>query len=65
MPVTPMAVRWPVKADIGAMRSDLAIVTSSLQAAENGDTSKGSQLNAAASRLQSDGSAIDSLCSSL
>jgi len=54
-----------VQAKIGAMSTDLGIVVSDLQAIQRGDTSKVSQLDAAAGRLQGDGSAIDSICSSL
>jgi hypothetical protein len=54
-----------VKAAIGVMSSDLGIVVSDLQAVQRGDTSKVSQLDAAAGRLQGDGSAIDSVCSKL
>ncbi|MGH3257634.1 MAG: hypothetical protein ACRDOU_19965 [Streptosporangiaceae bacterium] len=54
-----------VQAKIGAMSTDLGIVVSSLQAVQRGDTSKVSQLDAAAGRLQGDGTAIDSICSSL
>jgi hypothetical protein len=54
-----------VQTKIGAMSADLGIVVSDLQAVQRGDTSKVSQLDAAAGRLQSDGSAIDSICSSL
>lgn len=52
-----------VQAKIGAMSADLGIVVSDLQAVQRGDTSKVSQLDAAAGRLQGDGSAIDSICS--
>ncbi len=54
-----------VQAKIGAMSTDLGIVVSDLKAVQRGDTSKVSQLDAAAGRLQGDGSAIDSICSSL
>ena len=54
-----------VQAKIGAMSTDLGIVVSDLQAIQRGDASKVSQLDAAAGRLQGDGSAIDSICSSL
>jgi succinyl-CoA synthetase beta subunit len=54
-----------VQAKIGAMSTDLGIVVSDLQAIQRGDTGKVSQLDAAAGRLQGDGSAIDSICSSL
>jgi len=47
------------------MSADLGIVVSDLQAVQRGDTSKVNQLDAAASRLRGDGSAIDSICSSL
>jgi len=54
-----------VQAKIGAMSADLGIVVADLQAIQRGDASKVSQLDAAAGRLQGDGSAIDSICSSL
>jgi hypothetical protein len=54
-----------VRAKIGVLSSDLGIVVSDLKAVQRGDTGKVSQLEAAAGRLQGDGSAIDSLCSSL
>jgi hypothetical protein len=53
-----------VQVKIGMMSRDLGIVVSDLQAVQRGDTSRVSQLDAAAGRLQGDGSAIDSLCSS-
>jgi hypothetical protein len=53
-----------VRAEIGLMSSDLGIVVVDLQAVQRGDTSKISQRDAAAGRLQGDGAAIDSLCSS-
>jgi hypothetical protein len=54
-----------VRAKIGVMSADLGIVVSDLKAVEGGDTSKVAQLDAAAGRLQADGSAIDSICSTL
>jgi hypothetical protein len=47
------------------MNSDLAAVTSGLQAVLRGNSSQISQLDTAAGKLQGDGTAVDSLCSSL
>jgi hypothetical protein len=54
-----------VAAKIGTMNSDLAAVTSGLQAVLRGNSSQISQLDTAAGKLQGDGTAVDSLCSSL
>jgi hypothetical protein len=54
-----------VAAKIGAMNSDLATVSSGLQAVERGNANQVNQMTAAANKLQSDGTAVDSLCSSL
>jgi hypothetical protein len=59
------AVHQSVQAKIGAMSSDLGAMVSGLQAIERGDVSQISQMEAAASKLQGDGSAIDSICSTL
>ena len=54
-----------VKDKIQTMDTDVNTVLTGLQALEKGDTSQVSQFTDAASRLTSDGDALDSLCSSL
>jgi peptidoglycan hydrolase CwlO-like protein len=54
-----------VKARIAALTSDISTLSASLQAIEGGNISQASQLNAIASKLQSDGDALDSACSTL
>ena len=54
-----------VKARIGAIGSDLGTMTSGLQALLRGDTSQTGPVESTAGKLQTDGSAVDSLCSSL
>jgi PHD/YefM family antitoxin component YafN of YafNO toxin-antitoxin module len=54
-----------VRAQIAALTSDIKTLNSSLQAVENGDTSQVSQLSTAATKLQTDGDALDSTCSKL
>jgi len=54
-----------VKDKIQAMDTDLNTVLTGLKAIENGDTSNLAEFKAAAGRLQSDGDALDSVCTSL
>jgi hypothetical protein len=59
------ATHQSVKAQIAAVVSDMSVLTSSLQAIENGNTSDVNQMTTAASKLQSDANTLDSTCSSL
>ena len=54
-----------VKDKIQAMDTDVTTVLSGLKAIQNGDTSQLNAFEAAAGRLESDGNAIDNICSSL
>jgi hypothetical protein len=54
-----------VKTRIAALTSDISAFDSAMQAIENGDTSQASQANALATKLQHDGDALDSTCSTL
>lgn len=54
-----------VKTKIAALTGDISALDASLQAIEHGDTSAASQMNTIASKLQSDGDALDSTCSTL
>lgn len=61
----PQARHQSVKAQIAAMISDMNAFTSGLQAIEQGDTSQVGQMESAAGKVQADGNALDSTCSSL
>jgi hypothetical protein len=54
-----------VKAELAAVISDMNAFSSSLQAITQGDTSQVSQLGTAASKMETDGNAVDSTCSTL
>ena len=54
-----------VRAQIAALSSDIGTLISSLQAIENGDVSQASQMEAVVTKLQNDGNALDSTCSTL
>jgi hypothetical protein len=59
------ATHQSVKSQIAAVNSDLTTFSSSLQAIAQGDVSQVSQMESAASKVQNDGNALDSTCSSL
>jgi len=50
---------------IGTLNSDISTLSADLQALENGDVSQASQMDALATKLQHDGDALDSTCSTL
>ncbi|HYK68891.1 MAG TPA: hypothetical protein VEV45_13155 [Streptosporangiaceae bacterium] len=54
-----------VKSRISALTSDISTFDASLQAVANGDTSQANQMNTAANKIQTDGTALDSTCSTL
>ena len=56
------ATHQSVKTRIAAVTGDISTLDTTLQAIENGDVSKASQLPAVANKLESDGKALQSTC---
>ena len=59
------ATHQSVKSQIAAVISDLSTFSSSLQAIAQGDVSQVSQMESAATKVQNDGDALDSICTKL
>jgi hypothetical protein len=60
-----LAQHQVVRTRIAALNSDISSLNASLQAIENGDTSQASQIETIAIKLETDGRALDTTCSTL